>query len=288
MKKRFWLPIFVLVCTAAASNAQTPAPAPVVSTPPAAVSAPQPVASAALNVRVESIGPVKIASEGGTPWATIVPLVGSVLALFGVIWSLKIARDNTATLTQASRQTSEDSIWQKANEAELADIQAKLDGFYMPFWLLSKTNHLLALDVKSRQSTDYRLLVQLFDKKWRDALSEGDRKLVDIICNNAEELRTLIATKAGLVDGTVLEYLSRASVHFRILHSAYKDELGTDSSRFLKYVYPRQLDGVVQLEIDRLKARAQELRDKPGKRPSPPVALVIPKGLELPAWDDVA
>jgi signal transduction histidine kinase len=243
-----------------------------------------------LAVRVESIGPVKIESAGGTPWwATFVPLIGSivssVVALGGVIWSLKIARDNTETLTRASRQTSEQSIWQKANEAELADIQAKLDGFYMPFWLLSKANHLLALDVKSRQSSDYRLLVQLFDKRWRDeVLSQGDRKLVEMICNNAEELRTLIATKAGLVDGTVLEYLGRASVHFRILHSAYKNELGTDSSMFSKYVYPRQLDGVIQLEIDRLKARAQELLDNPAKCPPRPVALTIPKELALPAW----
>ncbi len=297
MNKISWLLAAAFACIACAAGAQVPVQSPANLAQPPAVPAqasasvtPQSAASAVLAVRVESIGPVKIESAGGTPWwATFVPLIGSivssVVALGGVIWSLKIARDNTETLTRASRQTSEQSIWQKANEAELADIQAKLDGFYMPFWLLSKANHLLALDVKSRQSSDYRLLVQLFDKRWRDeVLSQGDRKLVEMICNNAEELRTLIATKAGLVDGTVLEYLGRASVHFRILHSAYKNELGTDSSMFSKYVYPRQLDGVIQLEIDRLKGRAQELRDNPAKCPPRPVALTIPKELALPAW----
>lgn len=261
----------------------------------AQASAPQAsaLASAPIAVRVESISPIKIQSDGGAPWwVTLVPLIGSIVssivALGGVIWSLKIARDNTAVVTQASQQTNEASIWQKANEAELKDIQSKLDGFYMPFWLLSKANELLALDVKSRQPPDYRLLAKLFDQKWRESLSAGDRKLVEMICDNAEELRTLIATKSGLVDGAVLEYLSRASVHFRILHGAFKNELGEDPSRFMKYVYPRPLDKVLKREIDRLNARVAELRSKPGARPPPPPPLVIPPELNLPAWEDAA
>jgi hypothetical protein len=284
MRRFRWLAACVLVCVSSVASAQAPAP-------PVAIAAQ--VASAPVTLRIESISPIKIQSEGGPPWwVTLLPLIGVVLsgafALGGVFWSMKIARDNTAAVTSVSRQTSEAAIWQKANEGELEDIQAKLDGFYMPFSLLAEANRLLAADVKSRQGTGYRLLIQLFDKGWRETLSAGDRELVKLICDNAEELRALIVAKSGLVDGLVLEYLSRASVHFRILQRAFKNELGEDPKLFNKYVYPRQLDGVLQLEIDRLKARADELRSSPGVRLAPAAPLVIPPDLKLPAWEEPA
>jgi hypothetical protein len=34
---------------------------------------------------------------------------------------------------EASQKNNDASIWQKANETELREIQAKLDGFYIPF-----------------------------------------------------------------------------------------------------------------------------------------------------------
>ncbi|WP_148661689.1 PT domain-containing protein [Roseateles chitosanitabidus] len=294
MSRPRWLLACALVGTSAIAFAQT------LTQQPDAASTPQPTTAPAsqptaipIAVHVDSIAPIKIEPSGTASWwATYGPFVGSLLssivALGGVYWSLKIARDNTATVTEGARQSSEAALWQKANEAELKDIQAKLDGFYMPFWLLSKANHLLAMDVKSRQPNDFRLLIKLFDKSWKDSLSPGDRKLVELICNNAEELRALIASKSGLVGGDVLEYLSRASVHFRVLHQVYKNELGDDPSRFKKYVYPRQLDDVLSREINRLNARMQELREKPGVRPPAPPPLVIPDNLKLPKWEDAA
>ena len=54
--------------------------------------------------------------------------------------------------------------------------------------------------------------------------------------------------------------------------------------RFNEYVYPRQLDKVLVLEIERLRRRVEQLREKPGGSPPPREALVIPPEHVLPKW----
>jgi hypothetical protein len=262
------------------------ASAPQAAAPQASV--PQPAVSAAMVLRVESIAPIKISSESGQSWlATYGSLIGSFLALAGVLWSLNVTTRNANSATRTTQQINQASIWQKANEAELKDIQTRLDGFYMPYVLLSRANKVLADDVKFRQPKpdDHRLLVQLFNKEWRDSLSAADRKIVEIVCKNADVLRTLIVDKSGLVSGIVLEYLSRASVHYHLLSLAFNNELGDDSSRFAKYVYPRQLNEVLELEIERLNDRAQQLRHDPSGRHDPAAPLVIPDRLKPESSD---
>ena len=180
-------------------------------------------ASSPLIVKVEPIAPLKLDAGEAAPWWTyfvpvVGPIVSGLLAFVGVWLGLKIATNNTTKTAEVAQKNNDAAIWQKANETELRDIQAKLDGFYMPFQLLSDANHMLAQDIRVRQPQGYRMLVQLFDTQWRESLSAGDKKIVEVVCNNAEELRALIANKSGLVDDKILPYLSRASVHFRILH----------------------------------------------------------------------
>lgn len=243
------------------------------------------------TVRLEPIGTFRLDSGASAPWwSYFVPIVGPIVSGFiafsGVWLGLRKADGNTRRTLEAAQRNGDASIWQKANETELREIQAKLDGFYVPFQLLSEANHQLAQDIRSRQPDGYRMLLKLFDKEWRDNLSDGDKKLVEIVCRNGEELRALIASKSGLVDDNILPYLSRASAHFRVLYLAYSGELGSDSERFKKYVYPIQLDGVLSLEIARLRGRINELRAGPGRPPAPLATLAIPANLQLPDWVD--
>ena len=190
---------------------------------PQAAAPAQSVPLSTLTVRVEPVGPLKLDSGASAPWwsyfvSVVGPILSGALAFVGVWLGLRIAAENTGKTIAAAQNNNDAAIWQKANETELRDIQAKLDGFYIPFQLLSKANHQFAQDLRSRESKDYRMLMKLFDKQWQEKLSPGDKKLVEIVCNNAEELRALIASKSGLVDDQILPYLSRASAHFRILH----------------------------------------------------------------------
>ncbi|MDR6496384.1 hypothetical protein J2797_006311 [Paraburkholderia terricola] len=244
-----------------------------------------------LLIKIEPVGPLKLDSGAGAPWWTyLIPAVGPILsgalAFMGVVLGLRIGAVNTLKTTESAQKNNEAAIWQKANETELRDIQAKLDGFYIPYRLKSKANQQFAQDIRSRQDGNYRMLVKLFDRQWRDDLTAGDKKLVELVSNNAEDLRALIESKSGLVDDKVLPYLSRASAHYRILNLAFKFELGDDPEPFKPYVYPRELDGVLSLEIARLKSRIDQLRANPGSCPPQLDALDIPPDLLLKNWVD--
>ena len=93
-----------------------------------------------------------------------------------------------------AQRTNEASLWQKANETELKDIQAKLDGFYGPFMQMSEANRLLAQELRDRQPDreTYRLIAKVFDKEWLERLPPGDRTIVREVCQNAAGLEAFI------------------------------------------------------------------------------------------------
>jgi hypothetical protein len=243
------------------------------------------------TIRIEPVGPLQLAGDKAPAWWTYwVPVVGPVisglLAFTGAWLGLQITQRNTLSTVQATQKTSDAAMWQKANETELRDIQGKLDKFYGPFSICLKTDYQLAQDIRSRQPEGYRMLVKLFDTSWLPSLSVGDRKLVELVCEHASILERLITENAGSLDKELIEYFSRASAHFRILQLAYKHELGDDHKRFEPYVYPKQLDHVLAIAMDRLNSRVAALRANPGKTAGPMPKLEIPKEYELPPWPD--
>jgi hypothetical protein len=162
-----------------------------------------------------------------------------------------------------------------------------LDGFYGPFMQMSQANHLVIEEFRSRQPAGFRTLPKVFDRQWLEALPVGDRKGIEEVCQKGADLEKFIAEKAGNVDRQVLPYLARASAHFHILDLAFKGQLGTDPKNFLKYVYPKQLDRVLQIEVDRLWRRCELLRANPASSSGPMEPLVIPKEHELDPWEPV-
>jgi hypothetical protein len=303
----------------AASYAQTPpSPTPQAQGAPVHVPAPpesQPAGAlpSPLAVRVEAIPTVELKSPpSDLSIKDLLPSVGAGIGLVGAVLAVLISgmiaqRNNQASIEAAQRnnqagidaaqrnaeasmlagqRNNEAGLWQKANETELKEIQAKLDGFYGPFLQLSSMNGLMAQELRDRQpdKETYRLLRRVFNKQWLESLSAGDKTIVREICNNALLLESFIKDKAAMVDAKVLPYLSRASAHFRILHLAYNGQLGTDATNFLRYVYPQQLDKVLELEVQRLQRRSDLLRAHPGDSPGLLEPLNIPQELELPEW----
>lgn len=155
--------------------------------------------------------------------------------------------------------------WLKINEAEATYLQNKLDSFYGPFAITSQANHLLAQDLRNRQAdkNNHRLLEKLFDSEWRNKLTDGDKTLVKEICSTGCILAKLITKNSGSVDPKIQPYLSRVLAHFKILHLAHENKLGSDKKPFLPYIYPKQLDAVIDLEINRLQNRINLLRQNP-------------------------
>lgn len=200
--------------------------------------------------------------------------------------AIEAAQRNAEASITAAQRNNEASLWQKANETELKDIQAKLDEFYGPFFQLSGMNKLLALEFRARQpdTGTFRLLRSVFDRQWLDSLSQGDKTVVREVCNNATALEDFLKDKVAMVDAKVLPYLFRASAHFRILRLAYGGELGIDPTNFLRYVYPWQLDKVLELEVGRLQRRCDLLRANPTSAPGPMELLDVPAEFAPPDW----
>lgn len=174
---------------------------------------------------------------------------------------------------------------QKTNEAEIEAIEQKLDSFYGPYTQLSNTNKLVADELKSRhRGSEMRILLLMLAPGWRDGLSRGDGTLVDEIIDLGKKLLSLIQENSGMVDAAVQPYLYRAAAHFRMMTRAHEGKLDNEPTRYGAYVYPRQLDGVIHLEIERLRERMSLLRSQPMKQHPPLQPLSIPNTLALGKW----
>ena len=248
----------------------TTAPPVVQTTPP-----PAPPEQAKVVCQCAPSGPAKEEAWTGKDWASIFSGTGGVLAFFvgfaAIYWNY---RSNVSTNMQ------------RTNEAELKALEEKLNSFYGPFMQLSNTNKLIADELKSRNDNPeaMRILLLLLDSGWRSKLSPGDATLVDEIVGIDKKLLGLIQKNAGLISAEVQPYLYRAAAHFRMMLRAHEGKLDNEPSRYRAYVYPRQLDGVIDLEIRRLGERMALLRREPMKSHPPAPALSIPAELALPAW----
>jgi hypothetical protein len=209
-------------------------------------------------------------------------ILSAVTAIVAVIIGYLTARHTLAV----ARSNSDAAIWQKANELELKDIQMRLDGFYGPFRHSSQVNMLMNRDLRSRQNDERFLLIEkLFDQAWRNNLSAGELALLAEIASKAKELREFIAAHLGMMEEKVLPYLARASAHYRMIELAYDNKLGTDPKPFVeRYVFPRQIDDVLRLEVERLERRRAILMANPHTPPPPREELQLPPELALKEW----
>ncbi|WHQ72897.1 hypothetical protein [Methylorubrum extorquens] len=214
-------------------------------------------------------------------------LIAAISTLLALLLSNVVSKRTLA----ASRYAADSSTWQKSNEAELKAIEAQLEGFYAPLLQKSEVNLLLSRDLRSRGKQDsgqFLLLEKLFDEAWLKGLSKGESALVAELVANAGILRTLLATRPPM-SPVLIPYLARADAHYRILQLAYEKQLGCDPNPWIQlYVYPKAVDGVVKLEMQRLQSRAASLRANPGVHVPLPEPIEIPAELKLKEWVNVS
>lgn len=224
-------------------------------------------------LRVEEINKAK---PEGINWSTVLSsLAAACVGLFGaVIVGLWTQRGVRRSLSQA------------VNAAELKDLQTKLDSFYGPYLQRSEINRLMIEEFRSHQVNpgQFRTLTLLLDPQRRSHLSKSDQTIVGEIVKNDIALNTLILKHTGLVDSQVMNYLSRAGAHFRLMELAFEGKLENDPKRFDTYVYPRQLDDVLRLEVKRLTDRCEKLRSNSTESTAAMPKLEIPGHLQLPPW----
>jgi hypothetical protein len=187
--------------------------------------------------------PTAATSVAGWELKDYIGLISAITAIVALVVSYFVS---SRTL-RASLANTEASIWQKANETEVKAIR--------PFMQMSEVNRLLSRDLRDRQadSATFLLLEKLFDREWLKNIPLGEKALVGEIAANAETLREFISKDAKMVDLKIQPYLSRVSAHYRILELAYEGNLGEDGKPFVeRYVFPRQIDEVLALEVSRL------------------------------------
>ena len=181
-----------------------------------------------------------------------IPAVASLITLAGVLIGLLY---NARVAARSLAITG----WQKANEAEIKEINERLNNFYGKLTLILARDHVFAQSVRSRQKDGYRLLVSLFDPAWKEGLAPGDAALVDQACLAAKELDELITANLAMIDRTMFKHFLAAATHFRVLHLAHAGELGADGAAFEGYVYPRSFDSIVNLKVNSLIDRRAKL-----------------------------
>ncbi|MCK1691014.1 hypothetical protein [Bradyrhizobium sp. 145] len=68
---------------------------------------------------------------------------------------------------------------------------------------------------------------------------------------------------------------------------AHKGELDNDPLKYRSYVYPRQLDEVVRLEMHRIRERIELIRRNPMALHPPMPDLQIPDRLKMDPWPGI-
>jgi hypothetical protein len=174
--------------------------------------------------------------------ATIVSLIA---VLFGLLSTLLAYEYNRSTIKQ------------KQQEEERKEIYTKLNSFYGPFsQCLGISFELYRLFTHANQEGVRTLVLLLEGKK----LQGNDKFLMEQILEVEAQMTKLILKKSGLVDDEDLrELLSKAATHFRLIRLAYQGVLQGEPERFADHVFPREITPRIEAEIEKLKARLNEL-----------------------------
>jgi hypothetical protein len=142
-------------------------------------------------------------------------------------------------------------------EEERKEIYSKLNDFYGPIQQLLKKNSMLYELFKKSKKDGFKTLPYLLEGY---ELSENDKSLLAQIVDVNKRIETIILEKSGLVDDSGLrELLGKAATHFSVIRLAYEGQLKSEPDRFANYIYPRDLEEKLNVQVDILKKRLEKL-----------------------------
>lgn len=146
---------------------------------------------------------------------------------------------------------------QKQYEDEKKEIYKKLNSFYGPFQQLRGISSEFYDRLRSSHDNNFRTLTMLLDGY---KFEGNDKIILEQILAISKKIDDLILDNSGLVDNTDLRRtLSKVGAHIRILQLAYEGNLTGKEERFKDSVFPREIDNMIEGEIERLKQRLKKL-----------------------------
>jgi hypothetical protein len=218
----------------------------------------------------------------------IVSIIGSSVVLIGIIVNGILSNKKTNELIVNSARQNQYNV---LNE-ELFKLQEKLSEFYYPIRsYLEKSRNYYNI-FKINKPENFRTLTYLLDK---EQLYNGNKYILDIndraflkqIFEVGVEIERIIAEKGSLVDDTELigpyspseEYigddaefpypenqsiLNIAQLHLSFIRLAFDGEIEGNVDNLSPYVFPRELNSIIENKIIDLESKINEIKSRQG------------------------
>jgi hypothetical protein len=203
------------------------------------------------DLRVDRPIKVQLVNDAQTTGSTVLSVVKVVgppiVSLIAVLVTL-VALRNAA---EATKKT----LLQKDREDERKEIRERLTTFFGPMQQLLAVSKRLTEVFKN--GAEFRTLLRLLEGT---TYTDNDALILDEIITVTSAIEKLITRKSGLVEDSRLRtLLSEAAAHFRVLRLARSGKLKGETDRFAGLVYPKDLEAMIDNEIESLNQRLAEL-----------------------------
>jgi hypothetical protein len=216
---------------------------------------------------------VQLRKSEGRDWTPViialVSIGASVLATWITAWqknrelsqTLKLKERELEQALGLKQQELDRTLGMRVREQERAELTRRLTTFLGPLKQQLDLAYVLYQrlcqgDPERRTREGFRTLVALLSG---ETFSDNDRAILDELVATTSRVRELIMGAQGHVDDpAVLHALSVAAAHFRLLELAAAGKIKGEVTRFESSTYPRELDDLVDAEIDRVRARLVE------------------------------
>lgn len=213
--------------------------------------------------------------------------IGALIVLFGTIVTNLFNNQFNKRTIEHNYKTLLLQITEKKIEEKRGLINKKLNEFYGPLQTYLNTSREIFRIFATNKPKGFRTLTYLLNptqfyqspsgEDIQINLDANDKVLLDEIFVIGEKIETLIIEKSGLVDVEALRVkylpnkgftdvtlegnglLAIAIVHLRLIRLAYKGVLQGNVERFESYVYPRELNGIIEKRIQELQSELEDL-----------------------------